>query len=111
MSFYCNMAYRWAANMMNESAKTRAIYKDKTATTNLKEVAVGELTNNTEKLLNNIMVALKKTDAKITLNNKSQDAECITIPETNVLLKRIAEALENIASKMSSGSSSEGNGG
>lgn len=110
MSFYCNMAYRWAANMMNESAKTRAIYKDNTATTNLKEAAVGELTNNTEKLLNNIMVALKKTDAKITLNNKSQDAECVTIPETNVLLNRIANALDVIASKMSSGSSS-GSGG
>lgn len=67
MNFYCDKAYRWAANMMSASANARGTYTNEETTTNTTttdkaDVSTNSLTSNTEKLLNNIVAALEKTD-------------------------------------------------
>lgn len=67
MNYYCDKAYRWAANMMLASANARGTYTDKDAstsssTTSKADVSTNTLSSNTEKLLNNIVAALEKTD-------------------------------------------------
>ncbi len=73
MNFYCNRAYQWAANMMSASANARSTFKQEAAastgttetkadTTDKSDVDTSTLTSNTEKLLNNIVSALERTD-------------------------------------------------
>lgn len=64
MSNYCDVAYQWAAQMMQAAGNARSDLKDDTATEETKTAEVGSLENNTEKLLNNIVAALEKTDEK-----------------------------------------------
>lgn len=71
INFYTTMAYKWAANMMMAAAQARSELKDKEEeggeTPEVKDteaVTVGALEGNTEKLLNNIVAALEKTDEK-----------------------------------------------
>ena len=117
MNYYCNAAYQWAANMMSASAAARGTYDDKTtSTTDTSEASVttSELSSNTEKLLNNIVVALQRTDEK-TINTTESGAqqiyysERISIPDllsflntyvkngdSTVGLKDLIEAIKNI---------------
>ena len=60
MAHYCELAYRWAANMMNAAAKTRATMTDETGSS----VDEESLASNTEKLLYDIKDALQRTDLK-----------------------------------------------
>jgi len=68
MNFYCDKAYRWAANMMSASANARGTFTNEdakdnsTSNTDKADVPATSLTSNTEKLLNNIVAALEKTD-------------------------------------------------
>lgn len=73
MNFYCDRAYQWAANMMSASANARGTFKQETDTssgttetkadtTTKSDVDTSTLTSNTEKLLNNIVSALERTD-------------------------------------------------
>lgn len=55
-------AYKWAASMMVAAANARATLKDDTAGDTSSEAEIGELDSNTEKLLNNIIIALQRSD-------------------------------------------------
>lgn len=63
MTYYCESAYKWASYMMTESSKARVVIKngENSSDETVKE-EVGYLENNTEKLLNNLVYALEKTD-------------------------------------------------
>lgn len=96
VAYYCDTAYTWAGYMMKESSQARAIIKDTNSTTNIQEVPVGYLADNTEKLLNNIAAALDKTNAKITVGQEVDlEAERITIPELNKLIGDLKTLQEN----------------
>lgn len=96
VAYYCDTAYTWAGYMMKESSQARAIIKDTNSTTNIQEVPVGYLADNTEKLLNNIAAALDKTNAKITVGQEvNLEAERITIPELNKLIEDLKTLQEN----------------
>lgn len=87
IDYYCNAAYQWAANMMTLSANTRSTVEDASSSSDAKPEEVGALESNTEKLLNNIIAALEKTDAAVYENGKKVNAERITIPEITSILK------------------------
>lgn len=96
VAYYCETAYTWAGYMMKESSHARAVIKDSNPTTNIQEVPVGYLADNTEKLLNNIAAALDKTNAKITVGQEVDlEAERITIPELNKLIGDLKTLQEN----------------
>lgn len=65
MNYYCSAAYKWAANMLTIAAKVRATIDDQTEDVDDEE-EIGALESNTEKLLKNIIVALERTDEKVT---------------------------------------------
>lgn len=78
MSFYCNAAYKWAANMMEASANARGSFTQQsdntgidTSTTTRADVSESSLSSNTEKLLNNIVSALERTDYAEKVNDKT----------------------------------------
>lgn len=82
MNFYCDRAYQWAANMMSASANARGTFKQevdtssgttetKADTTTKSDVDTSTLTSNTEKLLNNIVAALERTDYAESTNVKN----------------------------------------
>lgn len=62
VSHYCSQAYRYAAYMMASSASARSTFNDQTTATG--EASVNELESNTDKLLNNLIVELKRTDVE-----------------------------------------------
>lgn len=70
MNFYCDAAYRWAANMMQASANARSSFEQKSnsdgstssTTTRVTDVPANTLSSNSEKLLNNIVAVLERTD-------------------------------------------------
>ena len=69
MNFYCNTAYRWAANMMEASANARGFFTQTSdggsgsTESGGTRVNVDEssLSSNIEKLLNNVVAALERT--------------------------------------------------
>lgn len=83
---YCNTAYQWAANMMTAAAKARVTVDDQTASSSIKTAQVSALENNTERLLNNIVAALEKTDSTIEVDNQSVNAERVSLPELKAWL-------------------------
>lgn len=89
IAFYCNAAYQWAANMLTQAANARSTVEDTTSTATTETAEVGTLENNTEKLLNNIVAALEKTDASITVDGSTDkvNAERVTIPEIVSILQ------------------------
>lgn len=126
MNFYCDKAYRWAANMMSASANARGTFTNEgakdtdTSNTDKADVPATSLTSNTEKLLNNIVAALEKTDyaekdptdsTKIVAYHervKVQFTELIDFlktyvkkdDKTNLGLKDLISTLENISSNI-----------
>lgn len=63
VNHYCQQAYLWAANMMTEAANARAeMTQDGTASLITKPLPIGKLETNSDKLLNNIIYALERTD-------------------------------------------------
>ena len=68
INYYCNAAYRWAANMMVASANARAEMIEDARTpgidieTRMEEIESAALESDTDKLLNNIALALQRTD-------------------------------------------------
>lgn len=93
MNFYCKQAYQWAANMMTEAGLVRIKLDDETPDVT-EQVEVQSLEGNTEKLLNNIVAALEKTDKEIDEGNKKVNAERITIPELNKFLEEYVNHTE-----------------
>lgn len=78
MNFFCNRAYQWAANMMEASANARGSFTQEASTTTgtpsnvttRTDVTTESLSSNTEKLLNNIVSALERTDYAETVAGK-----------------------------------------
>lgn len=78
MNFFCNRAYQWAANMMEASANARGSFTQEASTTTgtpsnvttRADVTTELLSSNTEKLLNNIVSALERTDYAETVSGK-----------------------------------------
>lgn len=67
INYYCNAAYRWAANMMIASANARAEIRDERTPgldieTRMEDIESAALESDTDKLLNNIALALQRTD-------------------------------------------------
>lgn len=80
ISHYCQQAYRYAAYMMTASANARGVYSDNSEQSgDAKQEAIGILTTPTEKLLNNLIVALERTDTKVLENEKETHAELVKI--------------------------------
>lgn len=78
MNFFCNRAYQWAANMMEASANARGTFTQEASSTTgvpsnittRADVSSDSLSSNTEKLLNNIVSALERTDYAETVSGK-----------------------------------------
>lgn len=75
MNFYCNAAYRWAANMMSVSANSRGTLENtKTETpevTTRADIPTASLSTNTEKIFNNMLSTFERTDAVETISGKA----------------------------------------
>lgn len=123
MNYYCNTAYKWAANMMVAAAKVRASIDDQTEGAE-EEVEVGALETNTEKLLNNLIVELSKTNETVIPSGQTDPvySERISIPTlitflnnyvkdgSNTLgLKDLITALNNINTSIQAFTTAMGN--
>lgn len=93
MNFYCQQAYQWAANMMLVAASSRASFKDDTAVPTTNPEDVGDLTSNTEKLLNNLIVALETMTTE--LNTKLSSIKS-SIDNQITAINSVAAAIENL---------------
>lgn len=89
MSFLCEQAYQWAANMMTQASKVRAAVTtessggggDTGGTTRGVDVDSSELTDTSDKLLNNIVAALEKTDESEGTGENIKYSERVSIPK------------------------------
>ena len=89
-SHYCQVAYDWAANMMTASANARGTFTDATETSAAaKQQAIGALENNTDKLLNNLIVELEKTDEKTTEAGQDIYSKRVAIPDLQGLSSKM----------------------
>lgn len=106
MNYYCDTAYKWAANMMVAAAKVRSVLED-TYSPEEDEEEIGILDTNTDRLLNNLIVELAKSDVTVDqvtskrvsipdlitfLNNYVKDGN------STVGLKDLITAINNISS-------------
>lgn len=126
MDYYCNAAYEWAGLMMTAAANARpsSVNNGETEPTS-ETVPVSTLDNNTEILLNNMLVEFEKTDANIGTPESPVLAKTVDVPrlikwltdyqsyqeggETKTVgLHDLIKAIEDIGSG-SSGSSFDGN--
>lgn len=88
MSFLCEQAYQWAANMMTQASKVRATVttvgsggSSGSGTTRSVDVDNSELTDTTDKLLNNIVSAIEKTDESEGTGDNIKYYERVSIPK------------------------------
>lgn len=87
ITHYCEAAYTWAGYMMKLSSEVRAVIQDANASSSVQSAEVGYLESNTEKLLNNIVAALEKTDTTITVDSQQVKAERVSLPELKSLIE------------------------
>ena len=95
---YTTLSYKIAQSMINVSADNRSTDPQSSSTDPSAEVVIDKstLNGNTEKLLNNIVAALDKTNAEITVGTEVDlKAERITIPELNKLIGDLKTLQEN----------------
>ena len=78
INFYCTMAYKWASGMMTSAADARATVNQSASATTKQNV--GTLENNTEKLLNNLIVELEKTNVTEQQGSSQVTSERVSIP-------------------------------
>lgn len=93
MQQYCESAYKWASFMLYSAANSRGEVIDNTETKITKKVAVGELENNQEKLFNNIIYSMEKTDFEEDGKDKEGNpikiySERIINPVLNTLIRK-----------------------
>lgn len=86
MNFFCNRAYQWAANMMEASANARGSFTQEASTTGTPsnvttraDISSDSLSSNTEKLLNNIVSALERTNYAETISGKTVYSERVKV--------------------------------
>lgn len=98
---YCEVAYQWAANMMTQASKVRAVIKSEDSgggsgeigsDTEEVKVDASELTDTSDKLLNNLIAELGKNDYAKDTGKKDKDnnpiyeySNRIINPEMNAL--------------------------
>lgn len=93
ISHYCQQAYKYAAYMMTASANARGTFDDETASTSdAKKQAVGTLENNTDKLLNNIIVTLERTQKKEGAEGEETYYQTTELKELSSILDRMDAA-------------------
>lgn len=95
---YTTLSYKIAQSMINVAAFNRKGDPQSGSTDSSAEVVIDKATlnGNTEKLLNNIVAALDKTNAQITVGTEVDlKAERITIPELNKLIGDLKTLQEN----------------
>ncbi len=109
MSFYCDAAYQWAAHMMEASANARGSFNQQSSstevTTTRADVAESSLSTNTEKLLNNIVSALEKTQGtlnKILEFNNNYYKNGVNITNLGTLVTAINSLTSAVGSRVSS---------
>lgn len=96
-SHYCQVAYDWAANMMTAAANARGILTDETeSSASARQEAIGSLESNTDKLLNNLIVALEKTDEKTIVEGKEVYSKKVSLPDIQGLLDKMDVLNTNI---------------
>jgi hypothetical protein len=100
ITHYCESAYNWAGYLMKMSGETRNIIQDQDTSDNAHSEEIGYLDTNTEKLLNNIVAALDKTNAKITTEGVEHTAERVTIPEVNTKLDTLIASANAIKTSL-----------
>jgi hypothetical protein len=89
-SHYCQVAYDWAANMMTAAANARGTLTDETeSSASARQEAIGSLESNTDKLLNNLIVALERTDEVKTEAGKEVYSKKVTLPDIQGLLDKM----------------------
>ena len=89
-SYYCQVAYDWAANMMTAAANARGTFTDATETSSsARQEAIGSLENNTDKLLNNLIVALERTDEKRIEDGHEVYSKKVTLPDLQDMLDKL----------------------
>ena len=89
-SYYCQVAYDWAANMMTAAANARGTFTDATETSaSARQESIGALESTTDKLLNNLIVALERTDEKTIEEGKEVYSKKITLPDIQDLLDKM----------------------
>lgn len=92
-SHYCQVAYDWAANMMTAAANARGTFTDATETSaSARQEAIGSLENTTDKLLNNLIVALERTDVQTVVDGQTTYAKKVSLPDLqSIVTQMIAE--------------------
>ena len=113
MSYYCDAAYQWAAHMMEASANARGSFNQQPSstevTTTRADVAESSLSTNTEKLLNNIVSALEKTQStlnKILEFDNNYYKNGVNITNMSTLVTAINSLTSAVSSRVSSVNSS-----
>ena len=90
-SHYCQVAYDWAANMMTAAANARGTFTDATETSaSARQEAIGSLENTTDKLLNNLIVALERTDEKTIVEGQEVYSKKVSLPDIQSLVDQVA---------------------
>lgn len=102
MDNYCKAAYLWSANMLKNAAKVRNSIQDNIAPV-ASEVKVSSLDNNTEKLLNNLIIELSKTSTasnigvwtktgQANVEGEYTNAVAATLPNSGTAYTSVADA-------------------
>lgn len=97
MNYYCNAAYRWAANMMAASADARGSFTQEnsgsssSSTTTRADVPSNTLISDTDKLLNNILNTLERTD-----NIDASSGSAVYSKRVKVQFTELIDALNKI---------------
>lgn len=102
MDNYCKAAYLWSANMLKNAAKVRNSIQDNIAPV-ASEVKISSLDNNTEKLLNNLIIELSKTNTasnigvwaktgQANVEGEYTNAVAATLPNSGTAYTSVADA-------------------
>ena len=92
-SHYCQVAYDWAANMMTAAANARGTFDDKTETPDsAKQESIGTLETTSDKLLNNLIVALERTDEKKIVEGQEVYSKKVSLPDMQSMVDQMVAA-------------------
>lgn len=108
MNYYCNVAYRWAANMMAVSADARGSFTQESSSssssiTTRADVPSNTLTSDTDKLLNNILSTLERTDNVDTSSGSVVYSKRVKVQFTELIdvLNKINANIDKVATNIS----------
>lgn len=102
ITHYCEAAYNWAGFMVKMSSDSRSIIKDAETTEEIKEEEIGILDTNTDKLLNNLIAELQKTNLKKVESGEDVYYERVSIPEVNTKLDTLITSINAVKTALDS---------